>query len=174
METVRIAIIGNSGSGKSTLARSLAAAHRLPVLDLDTVAWEPGEVAVARDPLAAADEVHRFCESNGQWIVEGCYGGLVDVALRHSPILVFLEPGVEACVANCRQRPWEAHKYDSRQEQDAHLEFLLAWVREYYTREGDLSLVGHQALFDRYGGTKQKLADRPDVDFLSRLSGTEG
>ena len=53
--------------------------------------------------------------------------------------------------------PWEPHKYNSRHEQDEKLEFLLAWVREYYSREGDLSLVAHQALFDAYPGPKHKL-----------------
>ncbi len=41
---MRIAILGNSGSGKSTLARRLAAEAFAAVLDLDTVAWEPGEI----------------------------------------------------------------------------------------------------------------------------------
>ncbi len=39
---MRIAIFGNSGSGKSTLANWLAESADLAVLDLDTVAWEPG------------------------------------------------------------------------------------------------------------------------------------
>ena len=39
---MRIAILGNSGSGKSTLANWLAESADLAVLDLDTVAWEPG------------------------------------------------------------------------------------------------------------------------------------
>jgi len=45
---MRVAIVGNSGSGKSTLARRLAADSGTPTLDLDTVAWEPGQIAVSR------------------------------------------------------------------------------------------------------------------------------
>ena len=45
---MRVAVIGNSGSGKSTLAQQLAEAHALTALDLDTVAWEPGTIAVPR------------------------------------------------------------------------------------------------------------------------------
>ena len=114
---MRIALIGNSGSGKSMLSRQLATARALPMLDLDTVAWEPG---------------------------------------------------VEGCVANCRSRPWEPHKYASKQVQDQHLEFLLAWVREYYSRAGDLSLAAHQALFDEYPGTKHKLTARSDAAALAK------
>jgi adenylate kinase family enzyme len=164
---MRIALIGNSGSGKSTLARQLASSHALPILDLDTVAWEPGRVAVARAADAAVRDVQAFCEANASWVVEGCYAGLVRAALAYSPVLLFLEPGVEACVANCRSRPWEPHKYASKQVQDQHLEFLLAWVREYYSRAGDLSLAAHQALFDEYRGPKHMLTARIDAAALA-------
>ena len=74
------------------------------------------------------------------------------------------------CLAHCRARPWEPHKYPSKQEQDGKLEFLLAWVREYYTRQGDLSLSAHQALFDNYGGPKRKLVSPPGSDFLAEFA----
>jgi hypothetical protein len=66
------------------------------MLDLDTVAWEPGKIAVARDPAVAAGDVHAFCLASDQWVVEGCYATLVRTALTHSPVLIFLEPGVDA------------------------------------------------------------------------------
>jgi len=167
---MRVALIGNSGSGKSTLAHRLAAAHALPMLDLDTVAWEPGKIAVARDPAAATQDVHAFCSASHRWVVEGCYAGLVRTALSYSPVLLFLEPGVDACVANCRSRPWEPHKYESQEAQDQHLQFLLTWVREYYSRAGDLSLAAHQALFDQYRGPKHKLTARVEPDQLDALT----
>jgi adenylate kinase family enzyme len=170
---MRISIIGNSGSGKSTIARSLAAMHGLATLDLDSVAWEPGKIAVARDPMVAAVDVTSFCEASPNWVVEGCYGNLIAATLQYSPVLLFVEPGVEMCLANCRARPWEPHKYQSKQEQDVKLEFLLAWVRDYYTRQGDLSLVGHQALFDNYGGVKHKLVGPPGSKFLTESAAWE-
>jgi len=154
---MRVAIIGNSGSGKSTLARRLAGDRGLPTLDLDTVAWEPNKIAVPRAPADAIADVKAFCEVNRDWVIEGCYAGLIHTALQFSPTLLFLEPGVDACLANCRSRPWEPHKYQSKREQDEKLQFLFSWVREYYSREGDLSLVAHQALFDGYQGPKHKL-----------------
>ena len=157
---MRVAVIGNSGSGKSTLARQLSEAHALTALDLDTVAWEPGTIGVPRRADAAAADVRAFCERRERWVVEGCYAGLVHDALAHSPILLFMDPGVDACLSNCRSRPWEPHKYASKDEQEGTLEFLLSWVREYYTRDGDLSLAAHQALFDAYRGPKLRLAHR--------------
>lgn len=171
---MRIAILGNSGSGKSTLARHLAARTGAPALDLDALAWEPGQIAVPRDPALAAADVAAFCEGHGAWIIEGCYADLIRPALAHRPLLLFLEPGAETCLAHCRARPWEPHKYASKADQDARLAFLLDWVRAYYTRDGDLSLVAHQALFDTYEGPKQKLTAPPDEACLSELAQTRG
>lgn len=168
---MRVAILGNSGSGKSTLARRLAARTGAPALDLDTFAWEPGQVAVPRDPARAAADVAAFCATHGAWIIEGCYGELIRATLAHRPILVFLEPGVETCLEHCRARPWEPHKYASKAEQDAKLAFLLDWVRAYDTREGELSLAAHQALFEGYDGPKRRLTEPPDDAALTALLG---
>jgi adenylate kinase family enzyme len=169
MDPVRIAIIGNSGSGKSTLARQLSEGRPVSVLDLDTVAWEPGQAAVLRDSAAAAAEVQAFCAAREHWIVEGCYASLVQAALGRSPLLLFLEPGLEACLANCRSRPWEPHKYASNDEQDARLGLLLDWVRDYYVRDGDLSLAGHQRLFDGYEEPRHKVTGQPTRGLLADL-----
>lgn len=160
---MRIAILGNSGSGKSTLARWLAGRAKVPMLDLDTVAWEPGKVAVARDPLEAHADVRAFC-SGDEWVVEGCYASLVSVSLAYSPRLIFLNPGEAQCLANCQARPWEPYKYASKQEQDERLAFLLEWVREYYHRDGELSLAGHRQCFEGYPGPKTELTSRPPLD----------
>jgi len=127
-EEMRIAILGNSGSGKSTLAQWLAERAGAALLDLDTVAWEPGQIGVSRlDHLASAD-VQSFCSAQGSWIVEGCYANLMRVALHFDPRFVFLNPGKERCIANCRARPWEPHKYSSKEQQDERLSFLLSSV----------------------------------------------
>ena len=143
--------------------------HSLPTLDLDTVAWESGQIAVAREVEAAAADVRAFCEQHDNWIVEGCYAALTRRALAYSPMLLYMDPGADACVANCRQRPWEPHKYASKDEQDARLEFLLSWVREYYTRAGDLSHAEHQALFDAYRGPKRRVTAAADRAFVKQL-----
>jgi len=166
---MRIAILGNSGSGKSTLARRLADLRGLEPLDLDGLAWEPGLIAVPRDPMAALAEVAAACTTREHWIIEGCYADLIRATLPHGPILVFLKPGVDTCLAHCLARPWEPHKYASKAEQDGHLAFLLTWVREYDSREGPLSLRAHQALFDAYGGPKHQRTIPPDQAFIEAL-----
>jgi adenylate kinase family enzyme len=166
---MRVAIIGNSGSGKSTLAGQIAAMHSLAALDLDSVAWESGSIAVSRDVDAAAADVGAFCEQHENWVVEGCYAALTRRALAYSPMLLFMDPGADACVANCRRRPWEPHKYASKDEQDARLEFLVSWVREYYTRAGDLSYAEHLSLFDAFRGPKLRVTATVDRALVEQL-----
>jgi adenylate kinase family enzyme len=161
---MRIAILGNSGSGKSTLAAWLSARSGAAQLDLDSVAWVPGEIAVARPADHALADVQSFCSSNGQWVVEGCYTRLIERALLLKPLLLFLNPGVDCCVANCQARPWEPHKYRSKQEQDERLGYLLTWVREYYCRDDEMSLVAHRSCFDSYTGRKQEVTDSLRLD----------
>jgi adenylate kinase family enzyme len=144
----RIVIFGNSGSGKSSLAKALAARHGVAHLDLDTIAWERPGVRAAADESARV--LLRFIETSDGWVIEGCYSGLLEVAAAHSTELVFLNPGVEACVENCEARPWEPHKYETREAQDANLRMLVEWVREYETRDDEFSLREHRRLFDAH------------------------
>ncbi len=137
---MRVVIFGNSGSGKSTMARRLAETHGLPMLELDTVVWEPNQVAVLRPRDAIRADVDQFLAANEQWVIEGCYGELVEKVLDRCTQALFLNPGLDACVANNRRRPWEPHKFRSPQEQDRHFALLLDWVRTYYRRDGDASL----------------------------------
>ena len=102
---MRIAIIGNSGSGKSTLARMLASSNGTALLDLDTLVCEPNKIAVPRDPKRVFADLEQFCNSDSNWVIEGCYANYIQAALQYEPELVFLEPGQDACMSNCRNRP---------------------------------------------------------------------
>lgn len=168
---MKVAIIGNSGSGKSTLAKRIVSRHGAAVLDLDTVAWVPCRIAVPRPVEEAIADVGAFCGSHQDWVIEGCYANLIAASLKFGPVLVFMDPGLEQCVANCKARPWEPHKYASNEEQEAKLPFLLSWVAEYYTRDGDMSRAGHEALFSGYSGAKHWLRQVPDerLSFLETV-----
>jgi adenylate kinase family enzyme len=156
---MRILIVGNSGSGKSFAAQALAKKHRLTHLDLDTLVWVPGEVAQQRPLTDVLADLAQFCAQHRAWVIEGCYGELIAHALPECTELVFLNPGEQACIDNNRARPWEPHKYASKQEQDRMLEPLLQWVRGYYTRDDLWSLAAHRRLFDGFSGKKREITD---------------
>ena len=161
---MRIAILGNSGSGKSTLAKWLVERFGSALLDLDSVAWEPGQVAVQRSAAAAEADVRKFCSGSDDWVVEGCYANLVRVALRFDARLLFMNPGEDQCVRHCKSRPWEPQKYSSKEEQDERLAFLLSWVGEYYRRDGEMSLSAHADCFRAYPGPKHEFTTAPDLN----------
>ncbi len=156
---MKVAIIGNSGSGKTTLANHLAESGSIPVLDLDLVFWQPG-VAIERPPAERIADVQRFCREHDAWIIEGCYADLIEASFASSPELIFLDPGLEVCIANCQRRPLEPHKFQSKHDQDAKLAFLLKWVEDYYERDGPMSFAAHEALFDRYPGPKRRIREQ--------------
>lgn len=154
---MRVLIMGNSGSGKSHRAQALAARHGLVHLDLDTIVWEPSQIAVPRAPKQVRADLLAFIDRHESWVAEGCYGDLVEAALPYCSELVFMNPGLDVCLENNRKRPWEPHKYASMEAQQSKLAFLLDWVAGYYTRDDAMSYARHRRLFDGYGGNKTEV-----------------
>jgi adenylate kinase family enzyme len=156
---VRRLIVGNSGSGKSTYAACSARAHGLASLELDSIVWEPHKVAVARPADDVRADLRSFLATHQRWVIEGCDGDLVLAALHACTELLFLNPGVAVCLEDNRRRPWEPHKYMAPEEQARMLPHLLAWVAEYYTRDGPRSYAFHRRLFDGYSGVKREMTE---------------
>jgi adenylate kinase family enzyme len=161
----RFVVFGNSGSGKSTLAKALSAQHQAPHLDLDVIAWRANEPGVRAAFAESQSALLKFIEASENWVIEGCYTGLLEVASVYCTELIFLNPGIEACVANCQARPWEPHKYPSPAAQDANLRMLLDWVREYATREDEFSLQEHRKLYAAHPGKKSEYQSNDEAAF---------
>src|SRR5882762_1600497 len=151
---MKVLVFGNSGSGKSTYARAFAMREGLAHLDLDSIVWEAGKIAVQRSPESVAASLQGFIDSHTAWVIEGCYGELVRAASAHCTLIVFLNPGVGACLANNLGRPWEPHKYASIELQNGMLAQLQEWVAGYYQREDAWSYRVHREIFDAFLGPK--------------------
>lgn len=150
----RIIIYGNAGSGKTTMARKVAGDFGIPHLCLDQIAWGP---SATRRPLnESVADLHAFMAMQASWVIEGCYGDLVEAALPLCTELRFLNPGIEGCVANCRNRPWEPSYCSSPEEQQRLLGPLIEFVRQYETRTDEYSLARHRAIFDSFAGRKEE------------------
>ncbi len=146
----RVVIYGNSGSGKTTMARSLA----LPMLSLDDIAWSAAGI---RTPLAESlAALERFMATHVEWVIEGCYGELIEAAAARCTELRFLNPGAATCVANARNRPWEPGYCESPEEQRRLLGPLIEFIREYEQMAGECGLSRHRAIFAAYGGLKSE------------------
>ena len=151
---MRVLVFGNSGSGKTTYARALALRHSLAHLDLDSIVWEPGQIAVLRPADAVIAALRDFRAKHTAWVIEGCYGELIEAAAADCTELVFLNPGLETCLANNDSRPWEPLKYSSLAQQNTMLGNLQTWVAAYYNRGGPWSYEAHRRIFDTHAGSK--------------------
>lgn len=150
----KVLIFGNSGSGKSTLAMDYTAKYGLSHLDLDILAWQdtnPPTRILLKNSVA---KINQFLEENQNWVIEGCYSDLLSLVIKKANKVIFLNPGVETCITNCRNRPWEPHKYKSKGEQNRNLNTLLSWIKQYPIRNDEFSLAAHQKLFHEFVGKK--------------------
>lgn len=150
----KVLIFGNSGSGKSTLAKELCDSEGLSHLDLDTLAWK-ASLPPERRPLNQSElEIQKFINSFNGWVIEGCYTDLLEKALPFSNEIIFMNLPVSSCILNAKNRPWEPHKYVSKEAQDANLAMLIDWITQYEQREDTFSLQSHLELYESYSGKK--------------------
>jgi len=157
MDLKKIMVFGNSGSGKSTLAQQYSTRFAVPVLDLDILAWLPTNPP-QRAPLEQSfSQIDVFIANNSGWVIEGCYADLLSKVTNEASEMFFLNPGVKTCIENSRNRPWEPHKYASKQAQDKNLPMLIEWISQYPEREDEFSLSAHQKLFNAFGGKKTEI-----------------
>lgn len=153
----KILIFGNSGSGKSTFAKALSAKHGLAHLDLDTLAWQATEPP-QREPLAVSQsQITEFTALNNAWVIEGCYSDLLEMALPFSNEMIYMNLPIASCIENARNRPWEPHKYPSKEAQDRNLDMLVEWIADYSVRTDTFSEAAHHALYENYAGSKRMI-----------------
>jgi len=91
----RVLVIGAGGSGKTTLARRIAEATGLPLVHLDSLYWRPGWEPTPREEWnARVAEVARRPE----WVMDGNYGGTLDVRIEAADTIVFLDWPRPSCL----------------------------------------------------------------------------
>jgi adenylate kinase family enzyme len=84
----RVLVIGSGGAGKSTLAVRIGERTGLPVIHLDAEHWRPGWQPTPPDVW------HRRVEAlaaGPAWVMDGNYGGTLDVRLAACDTVVFLD-----------------------------------------------------------------------------------
>lgn len=131
----RIAIIGCGGSGKSTLASHLGDVLGLPVHHLDVLYWKPGWAETPKPEWKSIQQ--RLCGQQA-WIMDGNYGGTMDIRLSASDTVIFLDIPTRTCLWGAIRRFLE-YRGGSRPDMSAGcperltLEYL-SWILTYRTR----------------------------------------
>lgn len=151
---MKIVIFGNSGSGKSTLAKCLAYKNKLSHLDLDTIAWKPVNPPERMSISESSVAINDFLSAHNSWVIEGCYSDLLELVTAQANEVIFLNLPVAACIENASNRPWESHKYESKEAQDDNLPMLINWISQYHSRSDTFSKVAHENLYEKFNGIK--------------------
>jgi adenylate kinase family enzyme len=178
----KIIIFGNSGSGKSTLAKKLAATNKLAHLDLDAIAWLTTSPPQRKPIIDSAQDITLFTQKHENWVIEGCYSDLLELLVINTKLdvsdnmrtceaneMFFLDLPIDVCIKNAEQRPWEPHKYASKQAQDENLNMLVNWIKDYDTRMDTFSKKAHQALYESFEGNKTRIINNDSFLSLKTL-----
>ncbi|KQL54369.1 topology modulation protein [Heyndrickxia shackletonii] len=128
----KIALIGSGGSGKSTLARKLGEKLKIKVYHLDAIFWKPNWVGVPKDEQK---KIQNELIRENEWIMDGNYGGTMEIRLNAADTIIFLDIPRTICVIRACKRIFQ---FRNKQRPDMgegckerlSLEFLK-WIWEY-------------------------------------------
>jgi hypothetical protein len=160
----RTVIIGNSGAGKSTLAAYMAAVSGARHVALDDIYWI-NQAGLQKRVEPVAKQMTAEVAATPQWVIEGVFGWLAEVALPRATALIWLDLPWADCKRGLEAR---GPAYSpSPQEYEA----LVQWAAQYGTRQTASSEAGHRKIFDAFSGVKVALRSRADVEaFTARLT----
>jgi adenylate kinase family enzyme len=97
----RIMIIGCCGSGKSTFAEKLQKRTNIPLIHLDKLYWLPNWT----EPKVEDWEKIVTIESEKKsWIIDGNYGGTMEIRLRKADTIIFLDRSRWLCTYRILKR----------------------------------------------------------------------
>lgn len=157
----RTLILGNAGSGKSVLAAELAARAGYALVCLDEIYWIDQGLLKKRSAADAKAELLARCLEE-EWVIEGVFGWLAEIAMPRAHSLIWLDLSWDECRAGVMARgPLVG-------QSAAEFEALLMWAEQYWTRESSSSHAAHRALFDAFAGEKFALRSRADVAAFMR------
>ena len=136
----RVMIVGAGGAGKSTLARRIGEITRLPVIHLDAEQWRAGWVPM---PETEWEVRVRELAARDAWVMDGNYGGTMDLRLARCDTVIFLDLPRRAALAVILRR-WLRHRGQTRPDmtpgcpERMRWEFVR-WVWEYqHTRRPEV------------------------------------
>jgi adenylate kinase family enzyme len=119
----RALLIGCGGSGKSTLAKRLADRTGLPLIHLDAFYWHPGWVETPKPEWEARVTA---LVSQDAWVMDGNYGGTLDIRLNAADTIIFMDLPRRTCVWRVLRRWWQ-HRGRSRPDLGDGCPEQLSW-----------------------------------------------
>ncbi|MBU3188520.1 DNA topology modulation protein [Clostridium bowmanii] len=97
----RIMVVGSPGSGKSTFSRKLTEITGLPLIHLDKEFWKNGWIET---PRAEWIKKQKGFLSGSEWIVDGNYGGTMDIRLEKADTVICFKLSRAVCLQSYFKR----------------------------------------------------------------------
>ena len=97
----KIILIGSGGSGKSTLAKQLGNKLNIKVHHLDVLFWKPNWEGVPKEEQRT---VQNELVKEDEWIIDGNYGGTMDIRMNAADTIIFLDIHRTICVYHAFKR----------------------------------------------------------------------
>jgi adenylate kinase family enzyme len=107
----RVAILGRGAAGKSALAQRLSYALDLPVIELDSIFWQPGLPPTPEQDWA---EIQRKFVAPDRWIIDGDLGPhdtSLELRLRAADTIILLDFPLWRCVWRALRRSRESREF---------------------------------------------------------------
>ena len=131
----RIIVIGSSGAGKSYFSRRLGEILDIDVIHIDKIYWQPGWIEPAKDEWNAR---LREVLSGDSWIIDGNYGGTLEMRLAAADTAIFLDTSRLLCIWRVIRRVItfrNGSRPDMADGCDEHFDWkFLAWIWQYPKR----------------------------------------
>lgn len=138
----KIILIGSGGSGKSTLAKQLGNKLNIKVHHLDALFWKANWEGVPREEQR---KVQKNLIKEEEWIIDGNYGGTMDLRLNAADTIIFLDIHRTICVYRAFKRIVQ-YRNKTRPDMGAGCEERLdlqffKWIWEYPNKKKPAILI---------------------------------
>lgn len=97
----KVLVIGSSGAGKSTFSRVLSEKTGLPLIHLDRLFWKPNWVETDKSEWK---EILADALAGDSWIIDGQFGGTLEMRLEKCDTVIFLDLPRALCVYRILKR----------------------------------------------------------------------
>lgn len=97
----KIILIGSGGAGKSTLASKLGKKLNIEVFHLDQLFWKPNWEMTDREYQI---EIQNDLIMKPTWIIDGNYGGTLDLRIKSADTIIFLDRNRFICIYQVLKR----------------------------------------------------------------------
>jgi len=97
----KVLVIGSSGAGKSTFSRRLSEKTGLPLIHLDRLFWKPGWIETDKEEWK---EILAKTLTGDSWIIDGQFGGTLEMRLEKCDTVIFLDLPRALCVYRILKR----------------------------------------------------------------------